>query len=143
MHSAHALPSTMPPSVLIVEDEFLIAANLESLVEDFGFRCAGIADCRTAALALARGGPDMALVDINLADGPTGVDIGRQLARRGVTVMYVTANPRMLGSSVHGTLGVIGKPCEAEVMGRLLDYALCRRNGIERDPPGDFVAFDD
>ena len=132
----------LPASVLIVEDEFLIAVNLEALVEEFGYRSAGIAADRQTALALADIEPDIALVDVNLADGPTGVDVGRELAARGVAVMYVTANPRMLGGNVAGTLGVYPKPCEAKKVQQLLDYACARRRGIAGHPPSEFVQFD-
>lgn len=132
----------MTTRVLIVEDEFLIAANLESLVEEFGYQSVGIADDRPSAIALAAAQPDIALVDVNLSDGPTGVDIGRELAQWGVAVMYITANPRMVGEGVPGAYGVISKPCDAGKMAMLLAYAVARRQGQgAMTPPEGFVAF--
>ena len=64
--------------VLIVEDEGIIAWDLESMVLDNGFEVAGLARTEIEAIALARRA-DIALVDVQLADGPTGPQIARTL----------------------------------------------------------------
>ena len=57
-------------SVLIIEDEPLIAMMVEDFVDVLGHRVAGIADSITTALeAVARGGFDVAILDVNLRDG--------------------------------------------------------------------------
>ena len=62
------------------------------------------------ALALASKA-DIALVDLNLRDGPSGIGIGKILAQtHGVTVIFMTANPSQLGDGVSGTVGVLPKP---------------------------------
>ena len=67
----------MPTTILIVEDEFLIAVEMEAVVHDLGHESAGIADDMESALAKASEAIDVALVDVNLADGATGPRIGR------------------------------------------------------------------
>lgn len=102
-----AIPMTC--RVLVVEDEIFVAIEVESVVREMGHVPAGIAADSRDAMELAREA-DIALVDLNLRDGPTGLAVGRSLARRGLTVMYMTANPSQLGDGVPGTLGVLPKP---------------------------------
>lgn len=103
----------MSKKVLIVEDEIFVALEIEQIVEDAGFDVGAIAADRDAALACADS-CDIALVDLNLRDGPTGPAIGMELAmRHGVRVIYVTANPAQIGSASVAALGVITKPFRA------------------------------
>ncbi len=132
----------MSVKVLIVEDEFLVAVNLQAVIEDLGYATVGIAADKSSALSLADNRPDVALVDLNLRDGPTGPEIGALLSRLGVSVLYVTANPRMLGDGVPGTLGVMTKPCQFDEMRDGLNYAINRRKGVPVAPPPCLTAFD-
>jgi DNA-binding NarL/FixJ family response regulator len=105
----------MPHRILIVEDESLVALELEATLDEMGHEIIGIAPDSTTALRLAEKAPDIALVDINLRDGATGIPLGARLAQEfGVTVLFTTANPRSLGDGVPGTLGVIPKPYTSE-----------------------------
>jgi CheY-like chemotaxis protein len=133
----------MAVKVLIVEDEFLVAANLQALIEDLGYTSVGIAADAPSAYSLAEEHPDVALVDLNLRDGPTGPQIGAALSRQGISVLYVTANPRMLGDGVPGTLGVMTKPCEAGTMRDGLNYAVNRRMGVPAPAPRGVIPFQD
>src|SRR5690606_38718448 len=61
--------------VLIIEDEPLIAMDIEQLVESLGHRVVGTARTHKEAVALfARTHPKMVLADIQLADGSSGID---------------------------------------------------------------------
>ena len=131
----------MSAKILIVEDEFLVAMNLESVVEDLGYQAVGIAPDRESALQLADEEPDVAFVDLNLRDGLTGPQIGKALSERGISVIYVTANPRILGDGVPGTLGVMPKPCDGRTIAGALDYALMVRRGVPALPPPFIIPF--
>jgi DNA-binding response OmpR family regulator len=77
----------MAPTVLVVEDESLIAMALVDLLNEAGFAVTGPAADLATALACARASPPhVALVDVNLRDGRTGPTIGRELAERHGTV---------------------------------------------------------
>ena len=103
----------MNKTVLIIEDEIFVALEIEQIVEDAGFKVGAIAADREAALAAA--GCDIALVDLNLRDGPTGPGIGMELASQfGVQVIYITANPAQIGAAAEAALGVIAKPFRAD-----------------------------
>jgi DNA-binding response OmpR family regulator len=132
----------MSARVLIVEDEILVAANLEATLEDLGYEPIGIAPDMDAAMSLADARPDLALVDLNLRDGETGAQIGARLSRdHGVAVLFLTANPRSLGSGVPGTLGVVAKPYDQDVISTVINYALKRKAGALALPPPYLTEF--
>lgn len=124
-------------SILIVEDEYLVAADLEAALQELGYDCAGIAPDVETAMLLATRKPDLALVDIHLRDGQTGPLIAERLARdHGIAVMFVTANPRMaLDASPPGVIGVLDKPCHEDVVAAAVAYALQSKNGALLSPP--------
>ena len=130
--------------ILIVEDEFLVALDLEAALTEFGHDCAGIAPDLETAMRLADTKPDLALVDINLRDGPTGPQIAEHLTRdHGVVVLFVTANPRMAPAGLAGAVGVLSKPCDGNVIRAAIAYALDRRNGAPlMAPPAGLMLFD-
>ncbi|MEN2748662.1 response regulator [Sphingomonas sp. T9W2] len=131
---SHAYPSS--PTVLIVEDEMLVAIDLEASLEEHGYRPVGIAADMTGAMELATARPDVALVDCNLRDGPTGPMIGRMLGRNyGTTVIFLTANPNLLDDGIDGALGVVSKPCGYDSVGRIVDFAVRARGGDLSKPP--------
>ena len=112
--------------ILIVEDEILIALELESLLQDLGHDIAGIAVSSADALALGQDlKPDLAFVDIHLADGPTGVDVARHLAsEHGVTVLFMTANAKRIPEDFAGAWGVIAKPYTERGVREALAYVM-------------------
>lgn len=113
----------MSKKVLIVEDEIFVALEIEQIVEETGFDVSAIAADREAALACAES-CDIALVDLNLRDGPTGPTIGMELASRyGIRVIYVTANPSQIGAASVAALGVITKPFRAQSISAALQLA--------------------
>lgn len=114
--------------VLIVEDQLLIALDLESLVDgsNAGVSVVGMASDMDYAMSFMQK-TDIAFVDVNLSDGPTGPEIGRRLAGAGVTVIFMTGNPEQLGDGVPGTLGVLTKPVSAESVQQALDFAVAKR----------------
>ena len=132
----------MPATILIVEDEFLIAAEMEAVVEDLGHVSAGIATDMKTAMDIASAKIDVALVDINLADGATGPIIGEKLAADyEVEVVFVTANPTQLGDGVAGTLGALEKPLNVGDLEELLDYLIASRRGEDVPPPARLKFF--
>lgn len=125
----------MENRILIVEDEMLVAIEMEAILIDHGFECAGIAPDLESASTLIDDPLDLALVDLNLRDGLTGPQIAERLSARGVPVIFVTANPAQLGSGVAGTIGVITKPTDEATLLSAVHYALARRAGEAVSPP--------
>lgn len=122
--------------ILVVEDEALIALELECLLGDLGHVTVGVAGSSTEAIALARSTvPDVALVDVHLVDGPTGVEVARVLsADPRMTVVFMTANAKRIPDDFAGALGVIAKPYSERVVASTLDYVACRRSGHAPPP---------
>jgi CheY-like chemotaxis protein len=86
-------------SVMIIEDEAIIAMDIEAIVGDMGHRITGIARTRDEAIALARADkPDLILADIQLADNSSGIDavndILQEMGSR--PVIFITAFPERL-----------------------------------------------
>jgi two-component system, response regulator PdtaR len=72
-----------PISILIVEDEALIASYIEEVLGESGFRVAGIAASGHEALSLAaETNPDLALVDIRLTGPIDGIELACQLREK-------------------------------------------------------------
>jgi DNA-binding response OmpR family regulator len=132
----------MTRRILVVEDEIFVATEIEHVVGEMGFTPVGIAADQRSALALADQ-TDIALVDLNLQDGPTGMTIGRILAQtHGVTVLFMTANPSQLGDGVPGTVGVLAKPVTDHELRAAVAYAVARREQAEAVPPRRLQLFD-
>lgn len=126
---------TRPLRVLIVEDEVLIAMELELIVGDVGCEVVGIATDSKSALSLATEyEPDLAFVDINLDDGPTGIDVAEKLAEAGKTeVVFTSASRARIPSDFTGALGAIDKPYTETGMKTALGYL---HKGLLDPPPG-------
>lgn len=123
-----------PLKVLIVEDEALLAMELESLVEDAGHVTAGWATSLPEARALIDTvAADIAFVDLNLADGHTGPEVARYIARtRASMVVFLTANASRLPETFEGAIGVISKPY---TMNGLLAALRYLQEGVRHPPP--------
>ena len=121
----------MTARILIVEDEALVAMELRFVLEDLGYSVVGAApDARSARALAALGDAELALVDIHLSDGPTGIGLGQELGEAfGVTVLYMTANPGMVRHGIPGTMGVLTKPTDEGCVRSAVEYALHLRRG--------------
>ncbi|MEO0751283.1 MAG: response regulator [Pseudomonadota bacterium] len=106
--------------VMIIEDEAVIAMDLESVVADMGHLVTGIARTRTGAVKLAaKDHPDLILADIQLADNSSGIDaVNDILSDLGeCPVIFITAFPeRLLTGERPEPAFLISKPySEAQV----------------------------
>jgi DNA-binding response OmpR family regulator len=119
--------------VLIVEDEFLVALQLEDILSDAGYMVVGIVPDQASRHAVGER-PEVAFVDLNLRDGPSGQRIARQLAERfGTAIVYVTANPAQIGQPVSTAIGVVEKPFSDHAI--LAAISLARQGEAEDLPP--------
>ncbi|MGR3806170.1 response regulator [Marinibacterium profundimaris] len=85
--------------VMIIEDEAIIAIDLEAIVSEMGHQITGVARTEEAAIKLAEAEkPDLILSDIHLADNSSGIDaVNRILAKHGdCPVIFITAYPERL-----------------------------------------------
>lgn len=131
----------MSAKILIVEDEMLVAMDLEWVLTELGYESVGIVPDLQSARPYFNEPIDLALVDLNLRDGCTGPEIGARLCANGVAVVFVTANPGLLGDGVAGAIGVITKPTDEQIVKDAVEYALGSRRGQEVSPPPAMKVF--
>ncbi|MFG1402618.1 response regulator [Xanthobacter sediminis] len=113
--------------VLIIEDEWVIALDLRSLVSDLGHEVVGVAPTRSKAVELAEAGDfGLVLADIQLADGSSGVDaVSDILGGCNVPVIFITAFPdRLLTGERPEPTYLITKPFLAETVKATIAQAL-------------------
>ena len=107
--------------VLICEDEPLLAADLAAIVEEAGHAVCGVfRKAREALDEAAALAPDLAIIDLELADGDTGAALARSLQSQGVRVVILSGN-----SNVGAGLGCVphtfaAKPVSREIVAQLL-----------------------
>ncbi|SCX17279.1 MULTISPECIES: response regulator [Agrobacterium] len=121
----------MPLRVMIVEDEMLLALDLEDMLLDAGYTVIGQASDMPQAIALAEkvnGSVDVAIMDVNLARGTNGVETAAALRQRwDIPSLFVSGNlderTRAEAQRWH-PIGFVGKPySEREVLSSLMQVA--------------------
>ncbi|RZI57301.1 MAG: response regulator [Pseudomonas sp.] len=130
--------------ILIVEDEALIAMMLADGLEDAGHEIAGPVATTDEALALCEATlPDLALLDVNLAEGGDGVVLaGTLLARWGLLVVFASAQSPALLQARSSALGVIKKPYDMNTVLRGVEVARAVLDGQRPvDVPTGFSLF--
>jgi CheY-like chemotaxis protein len=121
------LAADMATDILIIEDEPLIAMDLEALVETLGHNVTGVARTRTEAVKLASvKQPGLILADIQLADGSSGLDAVNDLLKAfEVPVIFITAYPeRLLTGDRPEPTYLITKPFQEDTVRAAISQAL-------------------
>jgi CheY-like chemotaxis protein len=115
--------------VLIIEDEPVIALELESLLADLGFRSFDVADCPGDALACARARrPALITADYRILAG-TGVEAVRMItaAIGDVPVVYVTGNVDLMPGE--DKLAIVDKPISVRALAAACEHVRWRGDG--------------
>ncbi|KQY15248.1 response regulator [Rhizobium sp. Root482] len=113
--------------IMIIEDEPLIAIDIEQMVESLGHRVTGIARTRDEAVALFKSSqPSMVLADIQLADGSSGIDaVNDILKNTAIPVIFITAFPeRLLTGERPEPTFLVTKPFNPDMVKALISQAL-------------------
>lgn len=121
------ITETLTGTVLIIEDESIIALHLQAIVNGLGHEVAGIV--RTHREAVQRAGEvetDLILADISLADGSSGIDAVKEiLEQQSVPVIFITAFPeRLLTGERPEPTYLITKPFEPETVAATIWQAM-------------------
>lgn len=125
--AAQILDAELATDVLIIEDEAIISADIESLVKELGHRVTGTATTHDEAVdAVARHRPGLVLADIQLADGSSGIDAVKDILKRiDVPVIFITAFPeRLLTGERPEPTFLITKPFQPETVKAAISQAL-------------------
>lgn len=121
------IESQLATDVLIVEDEPVIALDIERIVGEMGHRVVGVAATRDAAVEMAASHkPGLILADVRLADGSSGADAARDILERvDVPVIFVTAYPeRLLTGQKPEPTFLVTKPFAPETLKAVVGQAL-------------------
>jgi CheY-like chemotaxis protein len=113
--------------ILIIEDEPVIAIELEAIVTEIGHQVCGVAATHSQAVAMVeKVAPGLILADIQLADGSSGIDAANEILQRiQAPLIYITAYPERLltGDRVEPTF-IITKPFKPEMVKAMVSQAL-------------------
>ena len=122
-----AIDRDLTSRILIIEDEMIIALDLENLVTELGHTVVGIATTREEAVRLAKEQePDLVLCDIQLADGSSGIDAASDILNTlSIPVIFITAFPECLltGERLEPTY-LIAKPFLRDTVKATIGQAL-------------------
>lgn len=113
--------------IMIIEDEPLIAMDIEDMVKSLGHRVTGIARTRSEAVELfAKTQPKMVLADIQLADGSSGIDAVNDILKSStIPVIFITAFPeRLLTGERPEPTFLVTKPFNPDMVKALISQAL-------------------
>lgn len=113
--------------VLIIEDEPLIAMDIENMVGEIGHEVVGVATTRDEATRIAANtSPGLVLADVQLADGSSGIDAVNDILKTvNVPVIFITAYPERLltGERAEPTF-LVTKPFKPEMVKAIISQAL-------------------
>lgn len=97
--AAHEMETSVAGSVLVIEDEAIIALDIVDIVRGIGHRVTGTARSHIDAVALAMNDqPDLILADIQLADRSSGIEAVNEILAHfpNTLVIFITAFPERL-----------------------------------------------
>ena len=121
------IDAELATDVLIIEDEPVIAADIEALVRELGHQVIEVAATHNEAVdVVARKRPGLVLADIQLADGSSGIDAVKDILQRyDVPVIFITAFPeRLLTGERPEPTFLITKPFQPETVKAAIGQAL-------------------
>lgn len=132
-------------TLLIVEDDVLIATVLKDELEDAGYHILDLTDRTADALEVAKGSaPNLALVNIELADGDDGVELADALKILGIPVLLISGQVSRARSARTVAIASLPKPYDAADMVLAVDYLLARLQGNASPPkPRGLEVFDE
>ena len=130
--------------LLIVEDQLLLAVDLKDELEDAGYRVLELAINNQEAIGLAhKVKPDLALVNIQLADGDDGVVLASDLKALGIPVLFISGQPERSRSAKSVGVASIPKPYTPSELVAAVDYLFRHEKGDESRPrPSRLEVFD-
>jgi len=123
-------PADAGKTLMIVEDEVLVAIVLRSELEDAGYRVLKLTDRIAEALEVAGlNPPDLALVNIDLAGGDDGIELASKLKAMDIPVLLISGQVSRARSARTVAIASLPKPYDAADMVRAVTYLLGRLRG--------------
>lgn len=132
-------------TLMIVEDEALVAIVLRDELQDAGYIVLDLTDRHAEALEVAKAEkPHLALVNIRLAGHDDGIELSEQLKAMGIPVLLISGQVSRASSSKTVAIGSMPKPYDAAEMVLAVTYLLARLKGDASLPrPHQLEVFDE
>src|SRR6185436_1165545 len=123
--------------ILVVEDEFIVAADIQTRLESLGYDVpTTVASGEKAVEQAGALRPDLVLMDIQLKGRMDGVEAADQIRQRfGIPVIYLTANadhPTVARAKVTEPFGYVIKPFEERDLHTSIEVALYKHQAEQR-----------
>lgn len=130
-------------TLMIVEDEALVAMTLRDELEDAGYHVLDLTDRHKDAVATARKRlPDLALVNIQLGGRDDGIALAEQLKGMNIPVLLISGQVSRASSAATVAVGSMPKPYSPADMVKAVAYLLAHLKGDESLPcPGGLEVF--
>lgn len=117
-------------TLMIVEDEALIAMLLRDELQDAGYNVLNLTDRHDEALDVAKAQkPDLALVNIRLAGRDDGIELAEHLKALGIPVLLISGQVSRARSAQTVAIASLPKPYDAADMVLAVTYLLARLQG--------------
>ncbi len=132
-------------TLMIVEDEVLVATILRDELDDAGYHVLDLTDRHIQALEVAKAcKPDLALVNIRLAGGDDGIKLAEQLKALRIPVLLISGQVSRASSAKTVAIASLPKPYDAADMVRAVAYLFARLQGDAPPPkPDQLEVFDE
>jgi DNA-binding response OmpR family regulator len=132
-------------TLMIVEDEVLVAILLRDELQKAGYKILDLTDRHDEALEIAKAErPDLALVNIRLAMGDDGIELSKHLKLLEIPVLLISGQVSRSSSAKTVAIGSMPKPYNPEEMVFAVAYLLARLKGDDTLPkPHQLEVFDD
>ena len=137
--------NSVSKTLMIVEDEILVATVLRDELEEAGYNVLDLTDRQAEALEVARAcKPDLALVNIRLAGRDDGIKLAEHLKEIGIPVLLISGQVSRARSAQTVAIGSLPKPYAAADMVLAVTYLLARLQGDASLPrPEGLEVFDE
>src|ERR1051325_2403751 len=131
-----ALNRRRKASILVVEDESIVRADIEDYLKSFGYRvAASVASGEEAKRQATKLRPDLVLMDIILSGKIDGIEAGRYIQRQlGIPVVFVTAHgdePTLQRAKLNAPFGYVLKPFNDRELRTAIEIAIFRHRAEE------------
>lgn len=125
------------PRILIIEDEAIVALDIQDRLKDLGYAVAGMGERGDEALELvASTSPDLVLMDIRLKGDTDGITAAAAIRERwGIPVIYLTAfseDSTLQRAKVTEPFGYVIKPFEDREIQSAIEIALYKHRAEQR-----------
>ncbi|MBD2683401.1 MULTISPECIES: response regulator transcription factor [Nostoc] len=125
--------------ILIVEDEILVAREIESHLQSMAYEVVGIAvTTNTVIQKITESMPDLVLMDINLQGSQDGIDMAAEISDRlKIPVIYITAyadDSTLERAKLTNPFGYVLKPFTQQDLRVAIELALFRQQALRNEP---------